>query len=109
MRWSSRSPRAPLHTARIPVNWALLRSDRDWQSQRMPTSTSKTCRLGPAHLGREGVCDKHEMLELSQRNDHWSFHVDEPAAARSPCGGIVASGGHIMTLWYGSLVEIPLL
>ena len=56
--------------------------------------------------GQECVCDKSEMLEFSRRNDPWPFHVDEAAAALSPYGGIVASGGYIVTLWYRSLVEI---
>jgi acyl dehydratase len=43
------------------------------------------------------------MLEFSRRNDPWPFHVDEAAAALSPYGGIVASGGYIVTLWYRSL------
>lgn len=46
------------------------------------------------------------MLEFGRRNDPWPFHVDEAAAALSPYGGIVASGGYIVTLWYRSLVEI---
>ena len=62
--------------------------------------------VGSVHLGRECVCNKDEMLEFSRRNDPWPFHVDEAAAARSPFGGIVASGGYIVTLWYRSLIEI---
>jgi len=58
------------------------------------------------YLGRECVCDKDEMLEFGRRNDPWPFHVDEAAAALSPYGSIVASGGYIITLWYRSLVEI---
>ena len=46
------------------------------------------------------------MLEFARRNDPWPFHVDAAAAALSPYGGIVASGGHIVALWYRSLVEI---
>jgi len=62
--------------------------------------------VGSVHLGRECVCDKDEMLQFSRRNDPWPFHIDEDAAALSPYGGIVASGGYIVTLWYRSLVEI---
>ena len=58
------------------------------------------------HLGGECVCDEDEMLEYGRRNDPWPFHVDEAAAARSPFGGIIASGGYVITLWYRSLVEI---
>jgi acyl dehydratase len=62
--------------------------------------------VGSVHLGAECACDKEEMLAYSQRNDPWPFHVDEAAAARSPFGGIIASGGYVITLWYRSLVEI---
>lgn len=36
----------------------------------------------------------------------WPFHIDEAAAARSQFGGIIASGGYIVTLWYRMLIEI---
>ena len=72
----------------------------------MPTVYFEDLEIGSVHLGRECVCDKDEMLEFSRRNDPWPFHVDEAAAALSPYGGIVASGGYIITLWYRSLVEI---
>lgn len=62
--------------------------------------------LGSVYFGRECVCDKNEMMEFSRRNDPWPFHVDEAAAVRSPFGGIVASGGYVVTLWYRSLIEI---
>ena len=54
---------------------------------------------GSVHLGRECTCDRDEMLEYSRRNDPWPFHVDEAAAAQSPFGGLIASGGYIVTLW----------
>ena len=72
----------------------------------MPTVYFEDLEIGSVHLGRECVCDKDEMLEFSRRNDPWPFHIDEAAAALSPYGGIVASGGYIITLWYRSLVEI---
>src|SRR2546426_7218276 len=59
----------------------------------MPTVYFEDLEIGSLHLGRECVCDKDEMLEFSRRNDPWPFHVDEAAAALSPYGGIVASGG----------------
>src|SRR5206468_3238437 len=88
---------------------ALIRttSKRDWAlSQRMQNVYFEDLEVGSVHLGRECVCDKDEMLEFSRRNDPWPFHVDEAAAARSPFGGVVASGGFIITLWYRSLIEI---
>src|SRR2546428_1458037 len=62
----------------------------------MPTVYFEDLEIGSVHLGRECVCDKDEMLEFSRRNDPWPFHVDEAAAALSPYGGIVASGGCII-------------
>jgi acyl dehydratase len=62
--------------------------------------------VGSVYLGRECVCDKEEMLEFGRRNDPWPFHIDEAAAARSSFGGLIASGGYVITLWYRSLVEI---
>jgi acyl dehydratase len=61
---------------------------------------------GSVHLGRECVCDRDEMLEYGRRNDPWPFHIDEAAAAASPFGGVIASGGYVITLWYRSLIEI---
>jgi acyl dehydratase len=72
----------------------------------MPTVYFEDLEIGSVHLGRECVCEKEEMLAFSRRNDPWPFHIDEAAAARSPFGGIVASGGYIVTLWYRMLVEI---
>ena len=72
----------------------------------MPTVYFEDLEIGSVHLGGECVCDREEMLEFGRRNDPWPFHVDEAAAARSPFGGIVASGGYIVTLWYRMLVEI---
>src|SRR2546430_14694828 len=65
----------------------------------MPTVYFEDLEVGSVHLGRECVCDKDEMLEFSRRNDPWPFHVDGAAAALSPYGGIVASGGYIVTFW----------
>jgi acyl dehydratase len=72
----------------------------------MPTVYFEDLDVGSVHLGRECTCDRDEMLEFSRRNDPWPFHVDEAAAARSPFGGLIASGGYIITLWYRSLIEI---
>lgn len=72
----------------------------------MATVYFEDLQVGSVHLGRQCVCDKDEMLEFSRRNDPWPVHVDEAAAALSPFGGVIASGGYIITLWYRSLIEI---
>src|SRR2546425_9450118 len=71
----------------------------------MPTVYFEDLEVGSVHLGRECVCDKDEMLEFSRRNDPWPFHVDEAAAALSPYGGIVASGGYIITFFFCPLLR----
>lgn len=72
----------------------------------MPAIYFEDLEVGSVYIGRECVCAKDEMLEYSRRNDPWPFHIDEAAAARSPFGGVIASGGYVITLWYRSLVEI---
>jgi acyl dehydratase len=72
----------------------------------MPNVFFEDLEAGSVHLGGECVCDKNEMLEYGRRNDPWPFHVDEAAAAASPFGTLIASGGYVITLWYRSLIDI---
>ena len=48
----------------------------------------------------EGHVDTDEMVAYAQRNDPWPFHVDEDVARTTPAGGLTASGGYTITLWY---------
>lgn len=50
----------------------------------------------------DGECDaqREEMIEYARKNDPWPFHVDEEAAKRTPFGGLIASGGYIISLVY---------
>ena len=52
------------------------------------------------------TADRNEMLEYALKNDPLPFHVDESAAANSVFGGLVASGGYTITLWYRSAVRL---
>ena len=72
----------------------------------MATLFFEDLEVGSVHLGRECTCDREEMLEYGRRNDPWPIHIDEAAATLSPFGGLIASGGYVITLWYRSLVEI---
>ncbi len=56
--------------------------------------------VGHIEWGTEVVADKEEMLDYGRRYEPWSFHVDEDAAAHTPFGGLIASGGYIIALWY---------
>ena len=55
---------------------------------------------GHEFVGDEVVVDKDEMLEYARKNDPWPFHVDEKAAQASPFGGLIASGGYAISLYY---------
>ena len=72
----------------------------------MPSVYFEDLELGSVHVGKPCVCDKDEMLEYIRRNDPWPFHIDETAAPGSTFGGVIASGGYIITLMYRSLIEI---
>lgn len=48
----------------------------------------------------EILVDYDEMLAYNKAYDPWPFHVDEVAAAASPFGGIIASGGYTISLLY---------
>lgn len=42
------------------------------------------------------------MIEYANRYDPWPIHVDEKAAQESPYGGLTASSGYSIGLWYAS-------
>jgi acyl dehydratase len=52
--------------------------------------------------GDEVIVDKAEMLADARRNDPQPFHVDEELAKHFPYGGLTASAGYTVTLWYRS-------
>ncbi len=56
--------------------------------------------------GEAVTVDPDEMLEYAKRNDPQPFHLDEVAAKDTPFGGLIASGGYTVTLWYRSAIPI---
>ena len=50
-----------------------------------------------------------EIVEFATRFDPQPFHVDVEAAARSPYGGLIASGWHTVALFMGMYVRGMLL
>ena len=56
--------------------------------------------VGDSFESEEVTVDKDEMLAYNRKNDPWPFHVDEAAAARTPYGSLIASGGYTITLMY---------
>ena len=57
---------------------------------------------GAVHWGSECPVEKDVMLDYGRRYDPWPFHIDEEAAKLSPFGGLIASGGYIISLMYRS-------
>jgi acyl dehydratase len=56
--------------------------------------------VGDSWLSSEYTVDHEEMLAYGRTNDPWPFHADAEAAAKSPFGGLIASGGYTITLMY---------
>ena len=58
--------------------------------------------IGEAEWGIEELAVKDEMIDYAVRYDPWPFHVDTDAARQSPFGGLTASSGYSLGLWYSS-------
>jgi acyl dehydratase len=51
------------------------------------------------------VVDREELVAFAERFDPQRMHIDEEAAARSPFGGIIASGWHTASIWNRLFVD----
>jgi acyl dehydratase len=58
--------------------------------------------IGDEMWGIEEVAVREDMVEYALRYDPWPIHVDEGAAGESPFGGLIASSGYAISLWYSS-------
>lgn len=58
--------------------------------------------MGMELWGTEETANRDEMLEYARRYDPWPMHIDEAVATRGPFGGLIASGGYTISLWYRS-------
>lgn len=56
--------------------------------------------------GDEVVADLDEMLDFARKNDPFPMHTDEEAARKTQFGGLIASGGYTVTLWFRSGVPV---
>ena len=56
--------------------------------------------VGDSWKSSEHLVDGSEMLAYNQENDPWPMHVDPKAAAKSPYGGVIASGGYTISIMY---------
>lgn len=55
--------------------------------------------VGSEMWSPEVVADADEMIDFGRRFDPWPMHVD-PSATDTPFGGLIASGGYTIGLWY---------
>ena len=58
--------------------------------------------IGDEMWGIEEVAVEQDMVEYALRYDPWPIHVDDKAASESPFGGLIASSGYAISLWYSS-------
>ena len=62
--------------------------------------------VGDSWTSAEHTVDHEEMLAYARVNDPWPIHIDLEAAAKTPFGGLIASGGYTITLMYRLFHEI---
>jgi acyl dehydratase len=62
--------------------------------------------VGDSWAAPELTVDADEMLAYARANDPWPIHIDPEAAAKTPFGGLIASGGYTITLMYRLFHEI---
>ncbi len=62
--------------------------------------------VGDSWTSSEYAVDHEEMLAYGRTNDPWPIHVNPEAAAKSPFGGLIASGGYTISLMYRLSHEI---
>lgn len=55
---------------------------------------------GHEQWGGETVVTRADILEHAREYDPWPFHTDEELAKNSVFGGLVASGGYTINLWF---------
>ena len=58
--------------------------------------------VGQEYWGSHEVADRDEMVAYGRQFDPWPMHVSEAAGQATPFGGLIASGGYTIGLWYRS-------
>ncbi len=62
--------------------------------------------IGDKLLGQACSVEQDEMIAYAKRNDPMPFHADPEQAAATIFGGLIASGGFALTLWYRSAYDV---
>lgn len=63
--------------------------------------------LGYAEESPEVEAPREEMLAYARENDPWPIHVDEEFAASTAFGGIIASFGYVVSLFFRGIHALP--
>jgi acyl dehydratase len=63
--------------------------------------------VGHVEESPEVVASREEMLAYARANDPWPVHVDEEFAAASPFGGLIASFGYVVSLFFRGIHALP--
>jgi acyl dehydratase len=61
---------------------------------------------GHVEESSELIVDRDEMVAYAERNDPYLIHVDEQFAAASPYGGLIASFGYTVSLYFRMIHDI---
>jgi acyl dehydratase len=95
-------------TTMVAVGYAafLVHPTADAWSSSMSMIYFEDLSVGDAWTSSACTVDHDEMLTYGRTNDPWPFHADPEAAARSPFGGLIASGGYTISLMYRLSHEI---
>ena len=88
------------------VRLSRLHAGGDSWSSFMGMMYFEDLNVGDSWASSECPVDHEEMLTYGRTNDPWPIHVNPKAAARSPFGGLIASGGYTITLMYRLSHEI---
>ena len=63
---------------------------------------------GYAGESAEVIADRDDMVAYAERNDPYPIHVDEQFAAASPYGGLIASFGYTVSLYFRMIHDMEL-
>ena len=52
--------------------------------------------------------DRDEMVAYARAHDPWPIHLDEEFAAQTPHGGLIASFGYVVGLFFRAAHQLPM-
>jgi acyl dehydratase len=67
-----------------------------------PTVFWEDIETGREYWGSEETADRDEMVDFATRYDPWPMHLSDAGGQATPYGGLIASGGYTIGLWYRS-------